>query len=59
MTGKADWLAVCRGEILCNLSAGKSSRAIIQKRDLKLVNASAALAEFFLSVVLLKKEKLL
>ena len=42
MAGEADWL--CAGKC-CNLSAGKSPRAIIQKGDLKLVNAVAALAE--------------
>ena len=46
----ADWL--CAGKY-CNLSARKSSRAIIQKKgDVKLlVNALAALAEKKLPVV--------
>ena len=44
MAGEADWLCA---EKYCNLSAGKSPRAIIQKRDLKLVNTFAALAENF------------
>ena len=56
MAGEADWL--CAGKYYY-LSGGKSSREVIQKGDLKLVNPLAALAEFFLPVVLFQKEKIL
>ena len=42
LAGETDWL--CAGKY-CNLSVGKSSRAIIKKEDLKVVNDLAASAE--------------